>query len=302
MTNTTKNRRLGKGLAALMGESYQEKTSQTTGSDGGRQLPIEFLRPSANNPRNNFDDTAIEELAQSIREKGIIQPILVRRINDRNDSFEIVAGERRWRAAQKAGIHALPVVIKSLSDREAMEIALIENIQRENLNAIEEATAYEQLRQEYKYTQETLADVLGKSRSHVANTLRLLNLPPSVQEYVRTGELTAGHVRTLLTAAHPEALAKKILDEGLSVRGAEQFSRQVAGKTRQIKKSRSGSATLKPAKDADTLAVEKSVGDILGLKVEIEHSGAEGGYLKISYKTLEQLDAVLERLSSRGKI
>jgi len=294
---SAKNKRLGRGLAALMGEGYEEKPIHNPSHDD-RQLPIEFLRPSANNPRSNFDDASIEELARSIREKGVIQPILVRQINERNDSFEIVAGERRWRAAQKAGIHSVPVVIKELSDREALEIALIENIQRENLNAIEEAFAYEHLRKEYNYTQEALADVLGKSRSHVANTLRLLNLPDSVQEYVRAGELTAGHVRTLLTADNPEVLAKKILSEGLSVRGAEQFSRQASGKAGQSRKARDGAASGKPVKDADTQALEKSLTDVLGLKVSIDHTGASGGNVTISYKTLEQLDAIVMRLNA----
>jgi ParB family transcriptional regulator, chromosome partitioning protein len=280
-----------------MGEGYEENGNRASlASD--RQLPIEFLRPSANNPRSNFDDAAIDELTKSIREKGVIQPILVRQINDRNDSYEIVAGERRWRAAQKAGIHAVPVVIKVLSDREALEIALIENIQRENLNAIEEAVAYEHLRQEYSYTQENLADVLGKSRSHVANTLRLLNLPQTVQEYVRDGELTAGHVRTLLTAGNPEELAKKILAEGLSVRGAERIARQVAGKPRQLKKLHTGAASTETPKDADTVALEKALTDVLGLKVEIEHAGDKGGRVTISYKTLEQLDAICEKLKT----
>lgn len=292
-----KNKRLGRGLAALMGEGYEENNSRGIPGDD-RQLPIEFLRPSANNPRSNFDDETIDELAKSIREKGIIQPILVRQIKGRSDSYEIVAGERRWRAAQKAGIHSIPVVIKEFSDREALEIALIENIQRENLNAIEEAAAFEHLRQEYSYTQEALADVLGKSRSHVANTLRLLNLPQGVQDYVRKGVLSAGHVRTLLTADKPEELAKKIVDEGLSVRGAEHFLRQVAGKPKQLKKPRAGSARLKLVKDADTLALEKSLSDVLGLHVDIEHGNDEAGVVKISYKTLEQLDGICARLKA----
>ncbi len=297
MTTSGKNQRLGRGLAALMGEGYDENVARNP-SGSARQLPIEFLRPSASNPRSNFDDAAIDELAKSIREKGVIQPILVRQINNLSDSFEIVAGERRWRAAQKAGIHMVPVVIKVLSDREAVEIALIENIQRENLNAIEEAVAFEHLRKEYEYTQEALADVLGKSRSHVANTLRLLNLPDVVQEYVRAGELTAGHVRTLLTAENPEKLAKKILAEGLSVRATEQYSRQAAGKSKNDKKPKVGTAKLKPAKDADTLALEKTLSDVLGLKVAVEHDGAEGGYVAITYKTLEQLDGIVKRLNT----
>ena len=297
MTTSAKNKRLGRGLAALMGEGYEENIARNP-SDSARQLPIEFLRPSANNPRSSFDDDSIGELAKSIGEKGVIQPILVRQINNLNDTFEIVAGERRWRAAQKAGIHTVPVVIRTLSDREAAEIALIENIQRENLNAIEEAVAYEHLRQEYEYTQEALADVLGKSRSHVANTLRLLNLPQTVQEYVRAGELTAGHVRTLLTAEDPEKLAKKILSEGLSVRAAEQFSRQAAGKTKQAKKPCNEAVNIKPAKDSDTLALEKSLTDVLGLKVEVDYDGVEGGCVTVSYKTLAQLDEVVRRLKT----
>ncbi len=295
MNKSTKNKRLGRGLAALMGEGFDEKISETI-SDGGRQLPIEFLRPSPNNPRSEFDDTSMEELANSIREKGLIQPILVRQINDRSDAYEIVAGERRWRAAQKAGIHSVPVLIKELNDSEALEIALIENIQRDNLNSIEEARAYERLRREYKYTQESLADVLGKSRSHVANTLRLLNLPQNVQEFVLRGELTAGHVRTLLTAPNPEELAKRILEEGLSVRGAENFARLEGGKPKQKKKNRSKKGKA-PEKDADTIALEKNLADTLGLAVEIDHRGDKGGILKITYKTLEQLDDVCDRLS-----
>jgi len=301
MNSSEKNQRLGRGLAALMGEGYEGKISQSS-SDEGRHLPIEFLRPSAKNPRTSFDDAGIEELAASIEEKGVIQPILVRQIKDLNDSYEIVAGERRWRAAQKAGIHSVPVVIRVLSDREAMEIALIENIQRENLNAIEEAKAYSQLRQEYDYTQENLADVLGKSRSHVANTLRLLKLPDTVQNYVRDGELTAGHVRTLLTAKNPEELAAKILSEGLSVRGAEKISREVSGKPKQLKKARANAAKPKQVKSTDTLALEKRITDALGLEVEIEQQGKEAGYVKVSYKTLEQLDGICNLLEANPSL
>ena len=240
-------------------------------------LPVAFLRPNPLQPRKHFDQKELDELASSIREKGLLQPILVRPIAGATDAYEIVAGERRWRAAQLAKLHDVPVVVRELGDGEALEIAIIENVQRSDLNAVEEGAAYRDLMDRFGYTQERLAEEIGKSRSHVANTLRLIRLPESVQAMIREGKLSAGHARTLIGSANPEALARQIVKRELNVREAEHRSQTKTG-------------VAKPAtpKDADTKALESSLSNMLGLKVEILHKGSTGGELRIAYRTLEQ--------------
>jgi ParB family chromosome partitioning protein len=278
-------RRLGRGLAALIGDDVVEAASPED-FRGLRHLPIELLHPNPNNPRKTFREEELEDLARSIREKGLLQPLVVRQRDD--GEYEIVAGERRWRASQRAGLHELPVLIRELSDGETLEIALIENIQRSDLNPLEEARAYGQLLEQFSYTQQQLADSVGKSRSHIANTIRLLNLPDSVRAYIEEGKLTAGHARTLVATDSPAELANKIISLGLSVREAENLARKAS--TPAATKSRKD-------KDADTRALEKQLSDTTGLRVEIKSQGREGGTLIIKYKTLEQLDDVTHRLA-----
>ena len=280
-------RRLGRGLAALIGDDVIEAASPEE-SRGLRHLPIELLHSNPNNPRKHFKEEELEDLSKSIREKGLLQPIVVRQRAD--GEFEIVAGERRWRASQRAGLHELPVLIRDLSDGETLEIALIENIQRSDLNPLEEARAYGQLLEQFSYTQQQLADSVGKSRSHIANTLRLLTLPESVRAYIEDGKLTAGHARTLVATDSPADLANKIISLGLSVREAETLTRSnLATPTRKAK----------AAKDADTRALEKQLADAMGLRIEIKAQGREGGTLLIKYKTLDQLDGITHRLMSK---
>ena len=281
--------RLGRGLAALIGDVGDESAAlERTRSQ--RRVPIEFVKPNPRNPRRQFDEAELDELAASIRERGIIQPILVRTARGSLDNFEIIAGERRWRAAQRAGQHEVPVVLLEVSDREALELAIIENVQRTDLNALEEAGGYQALADEFKYSQDDIAKIVGKSRSHVANTLRLLKLPDGVQEFIRGGKLSAGHARALLGQPDPEALAQAIVTQGLSVRQAEAVVQERASQAGK-------SPTRRPRgeKDADTLALEKRLSDALGLVVTIAHRG-QGGELKIRYKTLEQLDGVIRRI------
>lgn len=279
-------KRLGRGLAALIGDDTSEE-AVLQDLRSLRHMPIELLKASPNNPRKHFAEAELDDLSNSIRDKGLLQPIVVRPVA--GGEFEIVAGERRWRAAQRAGIHDVPVLIRELTDGEALEIALIENIQRTDLNPLEEARAYGLLLEQFSYTQQQLADSIGKSRSHVANTLRLLNLPDSVRNQIEEGHLTAGHARALVATDSPAELANRIIKLGLSVREAENLARG-AGQTR---KSRS-----KPDKDADTKALEKIVSDAIGLKVDISHKGDAGGVMQISYKTLDQLEDICRRLQS----
>jgi ParB family transcriptional regulator, chromosome partitioning protein len=280
-------RRLGRGLAALIGDDVIEAASPEE-SHGLRHLPIELLHSNPNNPRKQFKEEELEDLAKSIREKGLLQPIVVRQ--RANGEYEIVAGERRWRASQRAGLHELPVLIRELSDGETLEIALIENIQRSDLNPLEEARAYGQLLEQFSYTQQQLADSVGKSRSHIANTLRLLTLPESVRSYIEDGKLTAGHARTLVATDSPADLANKIISLGLSVREAETLTRSNPA---------TSARKAKVAKDADTRALEKQLAEALGLRVEIKAQGREGGTLLIRYKTLDQLDGITHRLMSK---
>ena len=280
----TPKKRLGRGLAALIGEGSSEDVA-VQDLRSLRHMPIDLLKASPNNPRKSFAEQELEDLAKSIREKGLLQPIVVRPIADGN--YEIVAGERRWRAAQRAGIHDVPVLIKELSDGEALEIALIENIQRSDLNPLEEARAYSLLLEQFKYTQQQLGDSIGKSRSHVANTLRLMNLPETVRKEIEQGRLSAGHARALVATDSPAELANKIIKLGLSVREAENLARDAMSPRLPKPKSE---------KDADTKALEKLVSDALGLKVEITHKGDGSGSLLIGYKTLDQLEDVCRKL------
>ncbi len=281
--------RLGRGLAALIGDVGDESAAlERTRSQ--RRVPIEFLRPNPRNPRRDFAEAELDELAASIRERGIIQPILARTVRGAIDQYEIVAGERRWRAAQRAGLHDVPIVLLEVSDREALELAIIENVQRADLNALEEAGSYQALADEFKYAQDDIAKIVGKSRSHVANTLRLLKLPDSVQGFIRSGKISAGHARALLGQPDPEALAQAIVAQGLSVRQAEAVVQERAAKTGKAAPRRP-----RGAKSADTLALEKRLSDALGLVVTIADRG-KGGELKIRYKTHEQLDVVIRRL------
>ncbi len=285
--------RLGRGLAALIGEinEVQEPARPAQGAVGTpRRLPIEHVRPSARNPRRAFLEEGLEDLTASIREKGIIQPIVVRSLAA-SGMFEIVAGERRWRAAQRAGLHEVPVVLLELTDREALEVAIIENVQRADLNAVEEAQGYEALMEEFAYTQADLAKVIGKSRSHIANTLRLLKLPASVKSYVEDGRLTAGHARALLAHDDPEKMAQEVVEKGLNVRDVEALSRprptEVPVPARPIKAS--------TPKSADIQALERRLADELGVTAVIDERG-EAGELRLRYASLEQLDDILRRL------
>jgi len=281
--------RLGRGLAALIGDMAAVEGARVTESGGVKRLPVEFIIANRANPRRTFDNEQLEELTNSIREKGVMQPLLVRPSDDPN-IFEIIAGERRWRAAQKAGLHDVPVIVRDVDDKEALELAIIENVQRADLNPLEEAMGYGQLIEQFDYTQQDLAQVIGKSRSHVANTLRLLRLPEDVRSMVASGTLTAGHARTLITAEDPASLARQIVSGGLSVREAEALSqqREVAGKNKP--------SAPQDGRDADTVALERRLSDALGLSVSLAHS-ERGGKLEIRYKTLEQLDGLCLKLT-----
>ncbi|MGH6869956.1 MAG: ParB/RepB/Spo0J family partition protein [Rhizomicrobium sp.] len=284
MAEEARRHGLGRGLSALIGDEAQ--MSKAEPGRAPRAVPTAFLRPNRFQPRKTFSPEELADLANSIREKGILQPILVRPITGEMNAFEIVAGERRWRAAQLAKLHDVPVVVREMSDGESLELAIIENVQREDLNAIEEAAAYHELMDRFSFTQERVSQEVGKSRSHVANTLRLLKLPESVKAMIRDGRLTAGHARTLIGVDDPEARANDIIRGALNVRQAEQRS-----------KPKSGSAGSHSTKDADTRALEESVSNRLGLKVEILHKGEAGGELRIAYRTLEQLDDLIRRLN-----
>lgn len=286
--------RLGRGLAALIGD-VGEEIGAIERARGQRRVPVEFLRPSARNPRRAFAEADLEDLTASIRERGVLQPIIVRSIPGMVDAYEIIAGERRWRASQRAELHEVPVLVVEANDREALEIAIVENVQRADLNAMEEAAGYERLIAEFDYTQNDLAKVIGKSRSHVANTLRLVKLPESVRQMVSEGAVSAGHARALLSVSDPEQMAKRIVDQGMTVRDIERVAQEEArGET----KSASASAKPKPEKDADTRALEKALEEVLGLGVAIQHKANGTGEVRIGYKTLEQLDALCRRLKA----
>jgi ParB family chromosome partitioning protein len=288
--------RLGRGLAALIGDVGDETASTDRGgSKSQRRVPVEFIKPNPNNPRRHFSDAELDELAQSIRERGIIQPIVVRAKPGAKDNYEIIAGERRWRAAQRANLHEVPIVMLEVSDAEALELAIIENVQRTDLNALEEARGYDVLATQYQHSQDEIAQIVGKSRSHVSNTMRLLKLPENVQTYIHSGKISAGHARALIGQPNPEELAHEIVSKGLNVRQIEAVRQEQQAKSAGKK----GKIKTRARKDPDTVALEKRLSDSLGLAVEIAHRG-RGGSIKIRYKTLEQLDEVTERLE-RGR-
>ena len=289
MMTQVQKRRLGRGLAALIGDDTSEE-AVVQDARSLRHVPIELLHPNPNNPRKHFAEEDLESLAKSLKDKGLLQPLVVRPRAD--GSFEIVAGERRWRASQRAGIHELPVLIRELDDRETLEIALIENIQRSDLNALEEARAYRQLMDQYNYTQQQLADSIGKSRSHIANTMRLLSLPEAIQHQIENGKLTAGHARSLVATEYPAEMADQIIKLGLTVREAEDLARKNSAAP-NVKSFGSD-------KDADTRALEKTLTEALGLSTSIKHKGAGGGSVQISYKSLDQLDDVIRKLTARN--
>jgi ParB family transcriptional regulator, chromosome partitioning protein len=283
--------RLGRGLAALIGDAGDEGPALAR-MRGQKKVPVEFLRPNPRNPRKSFGAEDLEDLTQSIREKGIIQPILARVIPGVADAYEIIAGERRWRAAQKAGLHEVPIIAVEADDKQALELAIIENVQRTDLNALEEAMGYERLEGEFGYSQTDLAKVIGKSRSHVANTLRLLKLPEKSKRLLAEGALSAGHARALLTMADADQIAERIVAQGLSVRDVEKLSQDASEKpARKAPAERGG-------KDADTRALENSLGQVLGLFVNINSRG-EAGEVRIRYESLEQLDDLCRKLLNR---
>lgn len=295
MTERRPERRgLGRGLSALMADAGVDlgqagREPQVRVATPDRKVPIESLRPNPDQPRRRFDDEALAELAQSIREKGVLQPLIVRPVPGQPDHYEIVAGERRWRASQRAGLHELPVLVRDFDDTEVLEIGIIENIQREGLNAIEEAAAYRQLIDRFGHTQDKVAEALGKSRSHVANCLRLLTLPDPVQVMVVDGRLSSGHARALITATDPLDLARRVLAKGLNVRQTEALARD----------AQTPASPAKPRQtDADTRALQEALSAGLGMKVVIDHKGAGAGQVTIRYTSLDQLDRLCEILGS----
>ncbi|NVK33568.1 MAG: ParB/RepB/Spo0J family partition protein [Rhodobacteraceae bacterium] len=296
--DSNKNKRLGRGLAALIGDSAIQEPATTERAAiqrDSRKVPIEHLVPNPRNPRKTFAEKDLADLSESLKAKGIVQPILVRPSASNPNRFEIIAGERRWRAAQRAGLHEAPVVIRDVTDQEALELAIIENVQRADLNPIEEAMGYGQLTAEFSYSQGELAKVIGKSRSHVANTMRLLKLPNSVKDYLSEGLLTAGHARALITIEDPAAFADFIVEKNLTVRETEKLAQDPEALERLL--SGAKPETVKKEKDADTKALEKRLSDFLGLKVSVGHKpGKESGDLKIKYTSLEQLDEICRKL------
>ena len=291
MSDYLSKRRLGRGLAALIGEMDQplrvDEPRKAVSAD--RMMPIEHVSRNPRNPRRQFDEGDLQDLASSIRQHGIVQPVVVRTVADR---FEIIAGERRWRAAQLAGLHEIPVIVRDVDDRTALEIAIVENVQRADLNPLEEALGYDQLIAEYGYTQNDLGGIIGKSRSHVANSLRLLKLPDGVRDMLSSGELSAGHARALITTSDPVALARTIVAKGMSVRDAERLAQN------DIKNQSQPAVAPAEKKDSDTLALERSLSDALGLDVRINHKGG-AGQMRISYRSVEQLEEICRMLERR---
>ena len=286
MVLNTNKKGLGRGLSSLMGDTdTQHSTNPTSSSE--TTISIAKLRPSPLQPRRVFDKNSINELAESIKSKGLVQPILVRPSNTNDGEYEIIAGERRWRAAQVAQLHAIPAVIRDLNDTESLEIAIIENVQRSDLSPIEEAAGYKKLMESYNHTQEQLSEVVGKSRSHIANIIRLLSLPQSIQDMISQGSISSGHARAIMNSAFPEQLAERIINENLSVRATEAL----------VKEKKEGPKKVK-LKDPDTIDLEKKLTNILGLDVTISHRGKQGGSLKVSYKSLDQLELVTKKLKS----
>jgi ParB family chromosome partitioning protein len=296
----SKQRGLGRGLSALMADVAEDSAQAGEApKPAERAIPIEKISPNPDQPRRSFDAEMLEDLAASIKEKGIIQPLIVRPKSGQEDAFEIVAGERRWRAAQIAKLHAVPALIRDFDDTEVLEVAIIENIQRADLNPVEEAAGYQQLMDKFGHTQERLAEGLGKSRSHIANSMRLLGLPSEVQTYLSDGRLSAGHARALITADDPAKLAREVIKKGLSVRDTEKLAKKPTGNIF----SEDGKAKKSPApsKDADTKALEGDLAANLGMSVSLNHRpGQEKGQLTISYETLDQLDALCRILSANS--
>jgi ParB family chromosome partitioning protein len=303
MVEPAGRRGLGRGLSALLDEGVVVEATlrDTPKADQqqpapGQDIPIELIRRNPDQPRRHFDETELEELADSIRQRGIISPILVRPAPGAPGEYQIVAGERRWRAAQRANLHAVPAIVRALDDGEVAEISIIENVQRADLNPLEEALGYKTLMDQFSRTQDAVAKVVGKSRSHVANALRLLALPEAVREHLISGRLSAGHARAVAAAPDPSVLAQTIVKDGLSVRQAEDLARRSLDKPA---KPRKGGSQAPSRKDSDTHALEQDLADILGLAVDIiDRNGA--GEVRISYTTLEQLDDICRRLSSSG--
>ena len=284
---------LGKGLAALIGDLDDESNGQDIKTNtkvvtGQTNVPIEFLVPNRDQPRKNFNETSLDELSQSIKQKGILLPILVRPMDERE--FQIIAGERRWRAAQKAGLNEVPVVIKNFDENEVLEIGLIENMQRENLSAIEEALGFDRLQKEYNYTQENLSKILSKSRAYVANALRLLSLPHKVQQLVQNGDLSSGHARALIVLADPLPVAKFAIKKGMSVRQLESY-------VSYLKRDKKSKQTSVNQKSPDTIMLEKKLTDNLGLSVEIAEGKGEKGEIKIKYLSYDQLNFICKKLN-----
>ncbi|WP_420861793.1 ParB/RepB/Spo0J family partition protein [Algirhabdus cladophorae] len=289
-----KTRGLGRGLSALMADvEPQSETTQQSASAGAKQVDIDLVTPNPDQPRRDFSAEELEELAQSIQAHGVIQPLIVRPAKSKSGMYEIVAGERRWRASQIASLHQVPVLVREYSDRDILEIAIIENVQRQDLNPLEEAMAYDQLVQTFGHTQQELATAMGKSRSYVANLLRLVTLPDVVKEYLRSGQLTAGHARALITADDPISLAHQIVKGGLSVRQAESLA-----KAKKPSKTNPSAGQTRRQKDADTKVLEDELTAQLGMRVVIDHSeNAENGKITISYKSLEGLDDLCRLLA-----
>jgi len=280
---------LGRGLSALLGDQPQVHAEQAPRPGGVREIEVGRIRPNPAQPRTRFDEESLDELARSIAERGVLQPILVR---PAGDGFEIVAGERRWRAAQRARLHAIPAIVRDIDDSTTSELALIENIQREDLNAIEEADGYRQLIDRYGHSHEDVGRIVHKSRSHVANLLRLLDLPEPVRQMLLRGDISMGHGRAVASAEDPEALAREVAEKGLSVRQAEALAKRGRPAPRDARRPAAGQAPV----DADIAALERQLGDLLGLKVKVANSGASGT-ITLHYSSLDQLDMVCQRLS-----
>ena len=285
VTNTTK-KGLGRGLSSLMGDT---ETAQTKNTIIGQEskIPIANLKPSPSQPRRLFNKNSINELADSIKAKGLVQPLVVRPSPSDANSYEIIAGERRWRAAQIAQLHEVPAVIRNFNDTEALEIAIIENVQRSDLSPIEEAAGYKRLIENHGHTQEDLSGIVGKSRSHIANIIRLLSLPQSIQDMITEGKISSGHARAIMNSAFPEQLAEKIINENLSVRDAENLAKDKKGIIKKLK-----------LKDPDTIDLENKISEKLGLTININHKGKKGGSIKIDYKTLDQLEMITQKLKN----
>ena len=295
MAEKSKHKGLGRGLSSLLADVNMSDTPEAERKPlaAERMVPIERIHPNPDQPRRTFVESELTELSNSIAEKGVIQPLIVRPDPSQKGEFQIVAGERRWRASQLAKLHELPVVVRDLSDVEVLEIAIIENIQRADLNAVDEAQGYRQLMDKFGHTQEQVGKALGKSRSHIANLLRLLNLPNNVLSYLRDGKLSAGHARALVNTQNPSALAREIIQRNLSVREAEALVRKGGSDVQKRPQTRRG-----PQKDADTRAIEADLSAHLGVKVEIDHkTGGQSGEIKLKYKDLEQLDNLCRLLT-----